>query len=77
MRKQANYDGSADPYKGGGSKGEYRRRTLPVDSFEPSPGVCTMSTATYGNGRRTAGPTATPATPEMVAQGQGALAPCG
>jgi formylglycine-generating enzyme required for sulfatase activity len=35
--EQANYDGSADPYKGGGSKGEYRQRTVPVDSFEPNP----------------------------------------
>jgi formylglycine-generating enzyme required for sulfatase activity len=35
--KQANYDGSADPYKGGGSKGEYRQRTEPVDSFEANP----------------------------------------
>jgi formylglycine-generating enzyme required for sulfatase activity len=35
--KQANYDGSAEPYKGGGSKGEHRRRTVPVDSFEPNP----------------------------------------
>jgi formylglycine-generating enzyme required for sulfatase activity len=35
--KQANYDGSADPYKGGGSKGEYRHRSVPVDSFEPNP----------------------------------------
>ena len=35
--KQANYDGSVDPYKGGGSRGEYRRRTVPVDSFEPNP----------------------------------------
>ena len=34
---QANYDGTAEPYKGGGSKGEYRRRTVPVDSFEPNP----------------------------------------
>src|SRR5215467_3365342 len=34
---QANYDGSVDPYKGGGSRGEYRRRTVPVDSFEPNP----------------------------------------
>ncbi len=33
---QANYDGSADPYKGGGSKGEYRQRTMPVDSFKPN-----------------------------------------
>jgi formylglycine-generating enzyme required for sulfatase activity len=35
--KQANYDGSAEPYKGGGSKGEYRKATVPVDSFEASP----------------------------------------
>jgi formylglycine-generating enzyme required for sulfatase activity len=35
--RQANYDGSADPYKGGGSKGEFRKRTMPVDSFEPNP----------------------------------------
>jgi formylglycine-generating enzyme required for sulfatase activity len=34
--KQANYDGTAEPYRGGGSKGEYRRRTVPVDSFEPN-----------------------------------------
>jgi formylglycine-generating enzyme required for sulfatase activity len=34
---QANYDGSRDPYEGGGSKGEYRQRTVPVDSFEPNP----------------------------------------
>jgi formylglycine-generating enzyme required for sulfatase activity len=34
---QANYDGSAEPYKGGGSKGEYREHTVPVDSFEPNP----------------------------------------
>ena len=24
--EQANYDGSVDPYKGGGAKGEYRQR---------------------------------------------------
>jgi formylglycine-generating enzyme required for sulfatase activity/uncharacterized caspase-like protein len=35
--KQANYDGSVDPYNGGGSKGEYRQRTVHVDSFEPNP----------------------------------------
>ena len=34
---QANYDGSADPYKGGGKKGEDREKTLPVKSFEPNP----------------------------------------
>jgi formylglycine-generating enzyme required for sulfatase activity len=35
--QQANYDGSAQPYEGGGSRGEYRRRTVPVDSFGPNP----------------------------------------
>lgn len=35
--KEANYDGSAEPYKGGGSKGEYRQRTVVVDSFAPNP----------------------------------------
>jgi formylglycine-generating enzyme required for sulfatase activity len=35
--KQANYDGSADPYEGGGSKGEHRLHTMPVDSFESNP----------------------------------------
>ena len=33
---QANYDGNYT-YDGGGSKGEYRQKTLPVDSFEPNP----------------------------------------
>src|SRR5262249_7095967 len=33
--KQANYDGD-HTYAGGGSKGEYRQRTMPVDSFEPN-----------------------------------------
>ncbi len=32
----ANYDGSVEPYKGGGSKGEYRQKTLPVKSFKPN-----------------------------------------
>jgi formylglycine-generating enzyme required for sulfatase activity/uncharacterized caspase-like protein len=31
---QANYDGN---YTYGGSKGEYRRRTVPVDTFSPNP----------------------------------------
>ena len=34
---QANYDGSADPYKGGGAKGEYRKRTVPAKNFEANP----------------------------------------
>src|SRR5215472_3126020 len=33
---QANYNGKIEPYKGAGSKGERRRRTVPVDSFEPN-----------------------------------------
>jgi formylglycine-generating enzyme required for sulfatase activity len=33
----ANYDGSEEPYKGGGSKGEYRQKTMPVKSFKPNP----------------------------------------
>jgi formylglycine-generating enzyme required for sulfatase activity len=32
----ANYDGGARPYEGGGSKGKFRRRTLPVDRFRPN-----------------------------------------
>jgi formylglycine-generating enzyme required for sulfatase activity len=32
--KQANYDGNDDPFKGGG---DYRGRTVPVDSLEPNP----------------------------------------
>ena len=35
--EQANYNGSVDPYKGGGAKGEYRQKTLPVKSFKPNP----------------------------------------
>ncbi len=35
--EQANYDGSMAPYKGGGKKGQYRKKTLPVKSFEPNP----------------------------------------
>jgi formylglycine-generating enzyme required for sulfatase activity len=33
---QANYNGNY-VYKGGGNKGEYRQRTVPVDSFEANP----------------------------------------
>jgi formylglycine-generating enzyme required for sulfatase activity len=33
---QANYLGT-QVYSGGGSLGEFRRRTVPVDSFEPNP----------------------------------------
>jgi formylglycine-generating enzyme required for sulfatase activity len=34
---QANYDGTADPYKGGGARGEYRQKLLPVESFQANP----------------------------------------
>jgi formylglycine-generating enzyme required for sulfatase activity len=34
--KQANYDGE-ELYRGGGNKGEFRRQTVPVDSFEANP----------------------------------------
>jgi formylglycine-generating enzyme required for sulfatase activity len=33
---EANYYGPY-PYEGGGSEGEYRARTVPVDSFDPNP----------------------------------------
>src|SRR5262249_54725951 len=33
---QANYNGE-EPYEGGGSKGEWRRATVPVDTFEANP----------------------------------------
>jgi formylglycine-generating enzyme required for sulfatase activity len=34
---QANYDGSADPCEGGGTKGQYRKGTVPAKSFEANP----------------------------------------
>ncbi len=34
--EQANYDGSAKPYKGG-RNGEYGQKTVPVKSFQPNP----------------------------------------
>lgn len=37
--EQANYDGTADVYKGGGKKGERRKKTMPVASFQPNPWV--------------------------------------
>ncbi len=33
----ANYDGSVEPYNGGGSRGEYRHKTMPVKFFKPNP----------------------------------------
>jgi formylglycine-generating enzyme required for sulfatase activity len=35
--QQANYNGTADPYQGGGSKGEWRKATVPVDGFKANP----------------------------------------
>ena len=34
---KANYGGDRDPYKGGGQKGEYRLKTLPIDSLRANP----------------------------------------
>jgi formylglycine-generating enzyme required for sulfatase activity len=34
---QANYNGIAEPYKGGGTKGEFRKATVPVDGFAANP----------------------------------------
>jgi formylglycine-generating enzyme required for sulfatase activity len=34
---QANYDSSAGAYGGRDPKGEYRKKSMPVDSFEPNP----------------------------------------
>jgi formylglycine-generating enzyme required for sulfatase activity len=34
---QANYQGSVEPYKGGGANGEFRKLTVPVDSFVANP----------------------------------------
>ena len=34
---QANYDGSAAPYQGGGSRGVWRKATVRVDSFAANP----------------------------------------
>ena len=34
---QANYNGAAEPYEGGGVKGEWRKGTVPVSSFQPNP----------------------------------------
>jgi len=34
---EANYNGSAEPYKGGGSKGQYRNQTVAVESLQPNP----------------------------------------
>jgi formylglycine-generating enzyme required for sulfatase activity len=35
--QRANYNGSAEPYEGGGEKGEYPRRTMPVDAYDGNP----------------------------------------
>jgi formylglycine-generating enzyme required for sulfatase activity len=34
---QANYNGTAEPYKGGGAAGEWRKATVPVDTFAANP----------------------------------------
>lgn len=35
--RRANYNGASEPYDGGGEKGEYPRRTMPVDAYEANP----------------------------------------
>ena len=34
---QAAYNSTAAPYRGGGRKGGYRAKTVPVNSFKPNP----------------------------------------
>jgi formylglycine-generating enzyme required for sulfatase activity len=34
---QANYDGTAEVFRGGGQNGEFRRKPVPVKSFKPNP----------------------------------------
>ncbi len=34
---RANYDGTADVYRGGGEKGKYWQMTVPVKSYQPNP----------------------------------------
>ena len=70
--EQASYDGT-HAYAGG-AKGEWRQRTLPVDSFRPNPWGLYTCTATSGSGSRIAGPRRTPATPETAAPGPAATA---
>ena len=55
---QANYDGNKT--YAGGTKGEFRKGTVSVDTFATNPWVFTMFTAMSGNGRRTAGTRRTP-----------------
>ncbi len=35
--QQANYNGSSEPYEGGGEKGEYQRKTMVADSYKANP----------------------------------------
>ena len=71
--EMANYDGN-HAFKGGGATGEWRRGTVAVGSFEPTPGAFTRCSATAGNGRRTAGTTITAAHPVTVRHGRRATA---
>ena len=65
---QANYNGSAAPYEGGGSQGEFRQRDVASRQFPRlTIGAFSMSTATSGSGPRTVG--ALQATPETAARG--------
>ena len=71
--KQANYDGSVDPYKGGGSRASIGGALCPSTASSPTPGASTMSTAMCGSGRRTAGTTATLAIPAMAGRERQAI----
>lgn len=37
MSTQANYNSAGEPYEGGGEKGDYPRRTMPVDNYQANP----------------------------------------
>ncbi len=65
--EQANYDGTYT--YGGGKKGEYRQRTVPVGSLPANPGACTRCWGTCGSGSRTATTTAMRARPRMEVPG--------
>ena len=78
---QANYDGNYT--YGGGPKGEYRQKTVPVDSFQPNPwglyqvhgNVWEWVEDCWNDSYRARRPTARPGQPEIAAGGSFAGAP--
>ena len=60
--EQANYNGNY-VYAGGGSKGAYREKTMPVESFQPNPWGSIRCMAMSGSGARIAGTKATRTSP--------------